>query len=173
MPETLPHLDYSPIFPKRLDHEIAVIGAGGIVNYAHLPAYKKVGFKVIGITDRDRDRAEHTAKEHSIPRVFGSVDELLADPKVKIVDIAVYPKEQAVSWSKRLPPANICSAKSCAQRCACGARRGEDRSQSADALGRWHSLCPHPDRQRMAWNANLRLYPGALQNRLEPLALDL
>ena len=96
MDDILPHLEYSPILPKRLDHGIGIIGAGGIVNYAHLPAYKKAGFKVVGITDRESDRAERTAKEHSIPRVFASVDELLADPQVKIVDIAVYPKEQAV-----------------------------------------------------------------------------
>src|ERR1700751_475884 len=96
MDDNLPHLEYSPILPKRLDHGIGIIGAGGIVNYAHLPAYKKAGFKVVGITDRESDRAERTAKEHSIPRVFASVDELLADPQVKIVDIAGYPKEQAV-----------------------------------------------------------------------------
>ena len=96
MPEMFPHLDYRPTLPERLDHGIGIIGAGGIVNYAHLPAYKKAGFKVVGITDRERERAERTAKEHSIPRVFGSVDELLADPQVKIVDIAVYPVEQAV-----------------------------------------------------------------------------
>jgi predicted dehydrogenase len=96
MPESFPSLEYRPTLPQRLDHGIGIIGAGGIVNYAHLPAYKKAGFKVVGITDRERERAERTAKEHSIPRVFGSVDELLADPQVKIVDIAVYPAEQAV-----------------------------------------------------------------------------
>jgi predicted dehydrogenase len=96
MPEVFPHLDYRPTLPERLDHGIGIIGAGGIVNYAHLPAYKKAGFKVVGITDRERERAERTAQAHSVPQVFGSVDELLADPQVKIVDIAVYPVEQAV-----------------------------------------------------------------------------
>ena len=30
---------------------IVIIGAGGIVSDAHLPAYKKAGFKVLGIYD--------------------------------------------------------------------------------------------------------------------------
>ena len=96
MPEIFPHLDYRPKLPQRLDHGIGIIGAGGIVNYAHLPAYKKAGFKVVGITDREHEKAERTAKEHGIPRVFRSATELLADPQVNIVDIAVYPVEQAV-----------------------------------------------------------------------------
>jgi len=82
MPEIFPHLDYKPKLPTRLDHGIGIVGAGGIVNYAHLPAYKKAGFKVVGVTDRDQEKAERTAKEHSIPRVFPSVEELLADPQV-------------------------------------------------------------------------------------------
>lgn len=96
MPEIFPHLDYKPRLPKRLDYGIGIVGAGGIVNYAHLPAYKKAGFKIVGITDRDHEKAERTAKQHAIPRVFRTVDELLTDPQVEIADIAVYPAEQAV-----------------------------------------------------------------------------
>ena len=33
------------------DYPIAIVGAGGIVNDAHLPAYRKAGFDVIGIYD--------------------------------------------------------------------------------------------------------------------------
>src|SRR5262245_53874625 len=80
--------------PKSLDHGIGIVGAGGIVNYGHLPAYKKAGFQVVAITDKNREQAERTAKQHGIPAVYGSLDELLADPNVEIVDIAVYPAEQ-------------------------------------------------------------------------------
>src|ERR1700756_2722544 len=96
MPEIFPHLDYKPKLPKHLDLGIGIIGAGGIVNYAHLPAYKKAGFKVVGITDRDHEKAERTAREHALPHVFPTVDDLLADSQVEIADIAVYPAEQAV-----------------------------------------------------------------------------
>lgn len=94
MDENFPHLDYKPKLPKRLTHGIGIVGAGGIVNYAHLPAYKMAGFNVVAITDRDHEKAERTAKEHGIARVCASVDELVSDTDVEIVDIAVYPAEQ-------------------------------------------------------------------------------
>jgi predicted dehydrogenase len=94
MPEIFPHLDYKPQMPQRLDHGIGIVGAGGIVNYAHLPAYRKAGFKVLGITDKNRERAERTAKQHEIPNVHGTVEELLRERAVEIVDVAVYPAEQ-------------------------------------------------------------------------------
>ena len=64
MGEIFPHLDYKPKMPRDLTRGIAIVGAGGIVNYAHLPAYRKSGFRVVGITDRNREAAEKTAKEH-------------------------------------------------------------------------------------------------------------
>jgi predicted dehydrogenase len=94
MSAAFPRLDYQPQMPCSLDHGIAIVGAGGIVNYAHLPAYKKAGFKIIGITDRNREQAERTAREHAIPKVYGDLQELLGDPNVQIVDVAVYPAEQ-------------------------------------------------------------------------------
>jgi len=94
LPDAFPHLDYKPKLPESLDRGIGIIGAGGIVNYAHLPAYKKAGFKVVGVTDRNLEQAERTAKEHGIAKVYASVEELLRQPEVEIVDIAVYPAEQ-------------------------------------------------------------------------------
>jgi len=94
MAEVFPHLDYRPKLPRNLDHGIAIVGAGGIVNYAHLPAYKNAGFRVMGITDRNREAAEKTAKQHGIPKVYASVDELLDDRNVEVVDVAVYPGGQ-------------------------------------------------------------------------------
>lgn len=94
MTEVFPHLDYKPKMPRRLDRGIGFIGAGGIVNYAHLPAYKKAGFKIVGVTDKNREQAEKTAREHGIPKIYASVDELLADREIEIVDIAIYPALQ-------------------------------------------------------------------------------
>jgi predicted dehydrogenase len=94
MPDIFPHLDYRPKLPRRLDRRIGIVGAGGIVNYAHLPAYKKAGFKVAGITDKNCEQAERTAREHGIPKVYGSLDELLKDRDVEIIDVAVYPQYQ-------------------------------------------------------------------------------
>lgn len=89
-----PHLDYKPKLPRRMDRGIGIIGTGGIVNYAHLPAYKNAEFKVVGVTDRNREQAERTAKEHGIRKVYASVADLLSEPEIEIVDVAIYPAEQ-------------------------------------------------------------------------------
>jgi len=108
MPDIFPHLDYKPKLPLRMDHGIAIVGAGGIVNYAHLPAYKKAGFNVVGVTDKNLDQARRTAREHGIPKVYNSLDELLGDKSVEIADVAVYPSvqveiiEQATAAGKHL-----------------------------------------------------------------------
>jgi predicted dehydrogenase len=81
--------------PAKRDWGIAIVGCGGIVNYAHLPAYRAGGFRVVACHDRDRAAAERTAAEHGIPRVAERLDELLADDEVAIVDIAVTPGAQA------------------------------------------------------------------------------
>ena len=69
--------------------KIGICGAGGIVDGAHLPAYKKAGLEVVAIFDTDNAKAQDVAKRHGIPTVYKTLAELLADPKVEIVDIAV------------------------------------------------------------------------------------
>lgn len=69
--------------------KIGICGAGGIVDGAHLPAYKKAGLEVVAIFDTDHVKAVDVAKRHQIATVYQTLAELLADPKVEIVDIAV------------------------------------------------------------------------------------
>lgn len=80
--------------PPRTDYGIGVIGCGGIVNYAHLPAYRQAGFRVLACFDRDPAAAARTAEEHGIPRVADSIDDILADPEIAIVDLAITPWDQ-------------------------------------------------------------------------------
>lgn len=80
--------------PPKHDYGIGIIGCGGIVNYAHLPAYRKHGLNVRACFDRNREAAESTARAHDIPLVTSSIDELLANPEIDIVDIAVTPWAQ-------------------------------------------------------------------------------
>lgn len=68
---------------------IGIVGAGSIVDVAHLPAYRAAGFEVAGIFDIDRDRARCTAERHGIGCVYESLEQLLADPAVGVVDVAV------------------------------------------------------------------------------------
>jgi hypothetical protein len=165
MSDAFPHLDYKPTMPRRLDHTIGIIGAGGIVNYAHLPAYKKAGFKVLAVTDKNLEQAQRTAAQHNIPKVYASVDELLSNPEIQIVDIAVYPEvqgvlvEQAAKAGKHL----LCQ-KPFSDEYAKAVR-------SVELAG--HSVCPAVDRPGLAGHTHLWQHPGPLQNRLESLALDL
>ncbi|HLI60920.1 MAG TPA: Gfo/Idh/MocA family oxidoreductase [Solirubrobacteraceae bacterium] len=73
---------------------IAIIGAGAIVDVAHLPAYARAGLQVAGIFDLDGARAAEVAARHGIPRVYASLDEVLADTAVSVVDVAVVPEAQ-------------------------------------------------------------------------------
>jgi predicted dehydrogenase len=87
-------IDWRPRIPPKKDYGIAHVGCGGIVQYAHLPAYKKAGFKVVGTYDINRENAQKVADGYGSIRVYDSLEELLADPAVEIVDIAVFPWEQ-------------------------------------------------------------------------------
>ena len=73
---------------------VAIVGAGAIVDVAHLPAYTGLGLEVAGIYDLDGARAAEVAGRHGVKVVYSSLDELLADPRAEVVDIAVVPHAQ-------------------------------------------------------------------------------
>ena len=68
---------------------IVIIGAGSIVTDAHLPAYAKGGYEVVGIFDINREQARKVAAQRGIPTVFDSLQEALSAQAV--IDIAVPP----------------------------------------------------------------------------------
>ncbi len=59
----------------RTRRPIVMIGAGGIVCDAHLPAYRKAGFEVAAIYDKDLARAKSTAEKFGIANTPASLDE--------------------------------------------------------------------------------------------------
>ncbi len=87
-------VDWRVKLGNKTDYGIGSIGCGGIVQYAHMPAYRKAGFRVVGVYDIKRETATAVAAENNVQTVYASVQELLADPRVEIVDIAVPPWEQ-------------------------------------------------------------------------------
>jgi predicted dehydrogenase len=87
-------LEYRPRLPERTDFGIGMVGCGGIVNYAHLPAYKANQLQVLACFDRNPEAARATAATHGIPTVYETLDALLADERIQIVDIAVPAWEQ-------------------------------------------------------------------------------
>lgn len=82
---------------------IYIIGAGGIVNDAHLPAYKLAGYSVAGIYDIDVAKARSTAQDWNIPTAFASLHELIAAAgNSGIYDIAV-PADHLIKVLSLLP----------------------------------------------------------------------
>jgi predicted dehydrogenase len=95
MPASPSHtLNHSPELPRRRDAGIGVVGAGFIVRDCHLVAYADAAFRVVGITSRTIETAREVAALRGIPRVYQTLEEMLDDPAVEVVDIAVPPNEQ-------------------------------------------------------------------------------
>ncbi|MRX46659.1 Gfo/Idh/MocA family protein [Pedobacter puniceum] len=95
-------IQYHPILPQK-KLPIIMIGAGGIVKDAHLPAYKKAGFEVVGITNRTRERAAQVAQDFHIPNVYDSVADAVAKaPSNAVYDITTMP-ESYISILEQLP----------------------------------------------------------------------
>ena len=86
--------DDPPPAPARSDYRIGVIGAGFIVRDVQLAAYKNAGFHVAAIASRTPESARTAASLRGIPRVYDTFDELLGDPAIEILDIAIPPAEQ-------------------------------------------------------------------------------
>jgi predicted dehydrogenase len=87
-------LDYLPRLPRRKDFRIGCVGAGFIMRDCHLVAYRQVGFNAIAITSRDPAHAHSAADLHGISRCYSTVNDLLHDPNVEVLDIAVPPNVQ-------------------------------------------------------------------------------
>src|SRR6266851_10191096 len=87
-------LDYLPRLPRRKDFRIGCVGAGFIMRDCHLVAYRQSGFNPVAIASRDPNRARAVAEMHKIPRCHETVADLLADPAVEVLDVAVPPDAQ-------------------------------------------------------------------------------
>jgi predicted dehydrogenase len=87
-------LDYLPRLPKRRDWRVGCAGAGFIMRDCHLVAYRQAGFNSVAIASRKPGTAKAVAELHKIPTVHATIDELLADPQVEILDVAVPPDAQ-------------------------------------------------------------------------------
>ena len=95
-PQTMPRLPEKP-FP------ILIIGTGGIVRDAHLPAYRIAGYPVWGLYNRSRERADALALEYGVSHVFDNLDEALAAaPDDVIYDLAL-PASMFAETLRKLP----------------------------------------------------------------------
>jgi predicted dehydrogenase len=87
-------LNYRPRLPHRKDWAIGCLGAGFIMRDCHLVAYRQAGFNPIAIASRDLATAGETASARGVQRVHKSYADLLADPMIEVLDIAVPPDVQ-------------------------------------------------------------------------------
>ena len=102
LPEFSPHPGYTLDRPAN-PRPIVIIGAGGIVRDAHLPAYSKADFPVASITDLRLDRAQTLAAKYAVPEAYDDVAAALAAaPDGAVYDIAL-PPEAHLEVLEQLP----------------------------------------------------------------------
>jgi predicted dehydrogenase len=87
-------LNYRPRLPRRTDWRIGCVGSGFIMRDCHLVAYRNAGFNPIAIASRNPVAAREVATRHAIGVVHDSVDALLSDDRVEILDVAIPPADQ-------------------------------------------------------------------------------
>lgn len=87
-------LNIHPPLPARKDFRIGILGSGFIVSDCHLVSYRKAGFNPVAIASRSRENAAKVAARHSIPKVYDTYEQLLNDPDIEVLDIAVPPNAQ-------------------------------------------------------------------------------
>lgn len=87
-------LEYLPRLPRRKDFRVGCIGAGFIMRDCHLVAYRQAGFNPVAIASRNVETARAVAAQHRLPCYYEEIDQLLADPSIEVLDVAVPPDLQ-------------------------------------------------------------------------------
>lgn len=78
-----------------------ILGAARIADGAVIPGLTKSQHCTpLAVAARDLSRAEAMATKHGIARAYGSYDELLADPEIETVYVAL-PNHLHVEWARR------------------------------------------------------------------------
>src|SRR6476659_1128744 len=84
---------YRPTGPDRARGEGTVIGVGMVgtgfwANMIQLPVLGQVpDFQVIGVLSRDPENARKTAARFGIPTAYETLEQLVSDPAVQLVNI--------------------------------------------------------------------------------------
>ncbi len=84
--------DYRPAAPPPevvARYGIGLVGCGGIARGAHLPAYRRAGYRVTACCDVVEASARKAAADFGIPFWTSELDALLSRPDVDLVDLAV------------------------------------------------------------------------------------
>ncbi|MEC9093433.1 MAG: Gfo/Idh/MocA family oxidoreductase [Planctomycetota bacterium] len=85
---------WKPALPKNLGLKIGCIGSGFIMADCHLVAYRNVGFHPAAIASRSPENARKVAERHAINKTYDHFTQLLDDPSLEVIDVAVPPDDQ-------------------------------------------------------------------------------
>ena len=69
--------------------KIAIVGSGMIANAGHIPAWKNLDgqIEILGVHNRELEKAQNTAERHGIPKSFDNLDKMLAELAPDIVSV--------------------------------------------------------------------------------------
>jgi predicted dehydrogenase len=73
--------------PTRQSIGVGVAGTG-FIGPAHVEALRRNGIRVLGLAENTTEKAQEKAAELNIPRIYGSLEKLLADPDIDVVHLA-------------------------------------------------------------------------------------
>ena len=82
---------------------ICIIGAGGIVADAHLPAYQIAGYKVAGIVNRNKQKAISLAEKFGIEKVYDTLEEMVAVHGTNAIYDFALPASEIIPVLEQLP----------------------------------------------------------------------
>ena len=128
----------------------AVVGVG-FVGVAHVEALRRIGVNVIGVVGSTPERAEARARAANLPRVYESLEALLADPAVDVVHVAS-PNHAHVEQVRAVLAAGKHIV--CEKPLALTTEETADLLLRAETSGRVHAVC-----------YNIRFYPLCHQMR--------
>ncbi len=70
------------------DIGVAVVGAG-FIGPVHVEALRRLGLPIRGILGCDAAESQQAMKTLGLPRAYASLDDVLADPQVQAVHLAI------------------------------------------------------------------------------------
>ena len=110
-----------------------ILGAARIADGAIVPGLvRSPHCRAVAIGARDRERAQAMADRHGIARAYGSYEEVLNDPEVEAVYIAL-PNHLHVEWTRRAADAGkhvLCEKPAAMTAAELGLLDGVDRAGS-------------------------------------------
>ncbi|RPI90339.1 MAG: gfo/Idh/MocA family oxidoreductase [Chloroflexi bacterium] len=87
---------------KQLTKQTIGVGVAGtgFIGPAHVEGLRRNGINVLGLVERTKEKAERRTAELGIPRLYGSLDEMLVDTDIHVVHLATpnylhYPQAKA------------------------------------------------------------------------------